>query len=77
MTTTTEDPAGRWHTVPFDPDIDDPQGPVDDAEEDDGAGLDGVLVYGDPEDPNDRPVGLDPGGDGWDPGDDEGDDDGA
>jgi hypothetical protein len=47
MTTTTEDPAGRWHTVPYDP-IDDPQGPVDDAEEDDGEGLEGVLVEDDP-----------------------------
>ncbi len=49
MTTTTEDPAGRWHTVPYDPDIDDPQGPVDDAEEDEGEGLDAVLVGDDPE----------------------------
>jgi hypothetical protein len=44
MTTTTEDPAGRWHTVPFHDDIDDPQVSVDDAEEDEGQGLDGVLV---------------------------------
>jgi hypothetical protein len=48
MTTTTEDPAGRWHTVPYDLDIDDPQGPVDDAEDDDGEGLEGVLVGDDP-----------------------------